>query len=89
MSEGYGSGMILASSGIRKIGVSEAAAALRFGEAPMVRGASAGRRLLWLGSEAAFELTFWCGTCPILFQRWKERQAFCRLPNLKVGSAGA
>lgn len=51
------------------MGVDEAAAALRFGEAPKAKGAWAGRRLLWLGSKAAFELTFWCGTCPLLFQR--------------------
>ena len=61
--------MILASSGIRRMGADEAVAVLRFGEAPKGDGTRAGRRLLWLGGEAAFELTFWCGTCPILFQR--------------------
>jgi hypothetical protein len=61
--------VILASSSIQQMGVDEAVAALRFGEAPKPKGAWAGRRLLWLGSEAAFELTFWCGTCPFLFQR--------------------
>lgn len=60
--------MILASSGIRQLGADEAAAVLRFGEAPK-GGALAGRRLLWVGGEAAFELTFWCGSCPVLFQR--------------------
>lgn len=75
--------MILASSGIRKIGVGEAAAALRFGEAPKVRGASAGRRLLWLGSEAAFELTFWCGTCPILFQRLEGATSVLSIAELE------
>jgi len=61
--------VILASSGIRHMGADEAAAVLRFGEAPKGDGTRAGRRLLWLGGEAAFELTFWCGTCPVLFQR--------------------
>ena len=61
--------MILASSGIRQLGADEAAAVLRFGEAPKGDGALAGRRLLWVGGEAAFELTFWCGSCPVLFQR--------------------
>ena len=61
--------MILASSGIRQMGAGEAAAVLRFGEALKGDGARAGSRLLWLGGEAAFELTFWRGTCPVLFQR--------------------
>ena len=61
--------MILASSGIRRMGVDQAAAAFHFGEEPKPEGAWAGRRILWLGSEAAFELSFWCGTCPVLFQR--------------------
>ncbi|HEX6685482.1 MAG TPA: hypothetical protein VF062_22035 [Candidatus Limnocylindrales bacterium] len=24
---------------------------------------------MWFKGEPAFELTFWCGTCPILFRR--------------------
>lgn len=51
------------------MGTEDEAAALRFGAAPKAAGAWAGRRVLWLGGEAAFELTFWCGTCPVLFQR--------------------
>lgn len=42
---------------------------LRFGEEPKAAGAWAGRRFLWLDGKEAFELTFWCGTCPVLFQR--------------------
>jgi hypothetical protein len=61
--------MMLASSGIQQLGVDDAIAALRFGSGPVPEGASHGNRLLWLGSQAAFELTFWCGTCPVLFQR--------------------
>lgn len=60
--------MILASSDIRRLGVDEAAAVLLFGEEPKA-GAWRGRRLLWLNGKAAFELTFWCGTCPVMFQR--------------------
>lgn len=51
------------------MGVDRAFAAVRFGEEPGAKGAWAGRRILWLRGDAAFELTFWCGTCPILFQR--------------------
>lgn len=44
------------------MGAGEAAAVLGFGEVPKGDGAWAGRRLLWVGREAAFEQTFWCGT---------------------------
>lgn len=65
----YRSGVILASSDIRRLGVDEGAAVLRFGEEPKAHGAWAGRRLLWLNGKAAFDLTFWCGTCPVTFER--------------------
>jgi hypothetical protein len=61
--------VILASSDIRRLGVDEATAVLRFGGEPRPEGAWAGRRLLWLDGNAAFELTFWCGTCPVMFRR--------------------
>ena len=51
------------------MGVDRGSAALCFSEGTKDGGAWAGRRILWLGEAAAFELTFWCGTCPVLFQR--------------------
>lgn len=42
---------------------------LRFGEEPKAEGAWAGRRLLLLDDRPAFELSFWCGTCPFIFKR--------------------
>ncbi len=42
---------------------------MRLGEEPKPEGAWAGRRLLWLDEKPAFELSFWCGTCPFLFKR--------------------
>jgi len=39
---------------------------LRFGGGPR---SDDGRRLLRLDEEPAFELSFWCGTCPFLFKR--------------------
>jgi hypothetical protein len=65
----YRSGVMLASADIRRLGVDEAAAVVRFGEGPKAQGASSGRRLLLLNGEPAFELTFWCGTCPVTFER--------------------
>lgn len=42
---------------------------LRFGEEPKAQGGWAGRRLLYLEDRPAYELSFWCGTCGILFRR--------------------
>lgn len=43
--------------------------ALRFGEGARSAGTWRGRRLLFLDEQPAFALSFWCGTCPFLFQR--------------------
>ncbi|MFW0792076.1 hypothetical protein [Gordonia sp. CPCC 205333] len=51
------------------LGVPEGEATLRFGAEPSKVGQYLGRRLLFLDGEAAFELSFWCGTCQFVFQR--------------------
>lgn len=61
----------------------EGAAALRFGEEPKAEGAWAGNRLLWLSSRAAFEPTFWCGTCPVLFQRLEGASSTLSIEELQ------
>lgn len=58
---------VIASAPPRMLGVE--APQLRFGEEAKAEGAWAGRRLMWLGEKPAFELSFWCGTCPFLFKR--------------------
>ena len=40
-----------------------------FGEGPKAAGAWAGSRVLLLDDEPAFELSYWCGTCQLLFER--------------------
>ncbi|MEZ5225776.1 MAG: hypothetical protein R2710_03620 [Acidimicrobiales bacterium] len=42
---------------------------LTIGEEAKSPGAWAGRRLLSVSGAPAFELSYWCGTCPFLFQR--------------------
>ncbi len=39
------------------------------GEGPKAERTWAGRRLLMIDDEPAFELSFWCGTCQFLFER--------------------
>lgn len=58
---------VIASAPPRRLGVE--APRLRFGEEAKPEGAWAGRRLMWLDEKPAFELSFWCGTCPFLFKR--------------------
>ena len=42
---------------------------LRFGEGHKRKGAWAGIRYLYMADRPIFELSFWCGTCPFLFER--------------------
>ena len=63
--------MLLATAPINRLGVDESRARLRFGEGPKPAGSWVGRRLIWIdgSDQPAFELSYWCGTCPFLFQR--------------------
>ncbi|MFF6955344.1 hypothetical protein [Streptomyces sp. NPDC008317] len=58
----------------RRLGVPSSEARLRFEEGPRRAGAGAGLRLLALDGEPAFERSFWCGTCGLLFRRLEGAQ---------------
>ena len=58
--------MLLSTGPVRPLGVP--APRLTFREEPGPDGA-VGRRVLALDGEAAFELSWWCGTCQFLFRR--------------------
>lgn len=59
--------MLLEVGAITRLGVPESVLRVREGDAG--QHAWSGRRLLFLGAEPAYELSFWCGTCAFLFQR--------------------
>ena len=42
---------------------------LTVGESPKAPGSWMGKRVLFVDGKPGFELSFWCGTCPFLFQR--------------------
>jgi len=63
-------------------------AVVRFGEQAKPEGAWAGRRLMWLGQDAAFELSFWCGTCQLLFKRLEGANETLSLPDVEQRLAG-
>ncbi|MGW9415828.1 hypothetical protein [Arthrobacter cupressi] len=56
---------------------------LRFGEGEKTKGEWAGRRLMWEGPDPAFELSFWCGTCPLLFKRLEGATERLSLPEMQ------
>jgi hypothetical protein len=72
---------VIASGSPRRLGVE--APRLRFGEEAKPEGAWAGRRLMWLGEKPAFELSFWCGTCPFLFKRLEGANETVSLEDLE------
>lgn len=76
--------MILAGAAPRRLGVDPTSATVRFGDAPRAAGRPGpGRRLLWLDGDPAFELTFWCGTCPVTFERLVGANRRLSVPELE------
>ncbi|QIG42976.1 hypothetical protein G5V58_09570 [Nocardioides anomalus] len=61
--------MLVETAAARVLGVPADAATVRFVEADEAEGTWAGRRLLLLDDRPAYELSFWCGTCGLLFRR--------------------
>src|SRR5690606_31413708 len=59
--------MLLDEDGPRVLGGPEPIVVV--GEAEKPPGTWAGRRILSVRGRQAFELGFWCGTCPFLFER--------------------
>ncbi len=60
--------MVLARASRQKLG-NDDTARLAFADEAGPRAATPGRRLLVVDDRPAFELSFWCGTCPFLFER--------------------
>jgi hypothetical protein len=74
--------MLLETGTTRLVSESESAV-LRFGEEKRSDSQGAGRRLLWQGSDPAFELSWWCGTCPLLFKRLEGANERLSLPEMQ------
>ncbi|MFI6231029.1 hypothetical protein ACIBCR_27400 [Micromonospora echinospora] len=74
--------MLLAAGPVRSPGAASQSR-LRFGESPEDEQAGAGRRLLWLDERPAFELSFWCGTCPLLFERLEGATSTCSMEDVE------
>src|SRR6478752_7170477 len=57
---------------------------LTFGGRPSTPGEAPGRRVLSLDEEPAYELSFWCGTCPFLFERLEGARQTLSLDELQA-----
>ncbi|MFJ6538332.1 hypothetical protein ACIQH5_19065 [Paenarthrobacter sp. NPDC091711] len=60
---------MLLEAGKKRVVEESESSLIRFGVGAKQEGQRAGQRLLWNGDKTAFSLSFWCGTCPLLFER--------------------
>ena len=73
--------MLLAHAPSRKLG-NPSGPTLEFREGPKPAGSWAGTRRLYVGGEAAFTLSYWCGTCQFVFRRAGQSTGSLTLPLL-------
>ncbi|MDD9378568.1 hypothetical protein M8Z33_18270 [Streptomyces sp. ZAF1911] len=73
----------------RSLGVPSSEARLRFGTEFQKLGGAPRRRLLMVDDEPAFELSFYCGTCPLLFQRLETAGGKLSLESVQERLTGA
>ncbi|WP_331721127.1 hypothetical protein [Streptomyces sp. NBC_00454] len=73
----------------RSLGVPSPEARLRFGTEWQKVGGGPRRRLLMVDDEPAFELSFYCGTCPLLFRRLETATEKLSLESVQERLTGA
>ncbi|MFD3533197.1 hypothetical protein [Streptomyces sp. NPDC058664] len=73
----------------RRLGVPAPEARLRFEAGPRKAGGAPPPRLLVVDGEPAFELSLWCGTCPLLFRRLETGREKLSLDGMRERLAGA
>ena len=75
--------MLLEQGRPRRLGNPATARLALRAETPATGLDAPGRRLLWLDGDPAFELSYWCGSCPYLFQRLEGARATTSLDDLE------
>lgn len=80
---------MITSGGPRSLGVPSSEARLRFGTELQELGGGPRRRLLLVADEPAFELSFYCGTCPLLFRRLETAREKLSLESVQERLTGA
>lgn len=79
----YGQPVMIKTGEPRSLGVPSSEARLRFGTELQELGGGPRRRLLMVDDEPAFELSFYCGTCPLLFRRLETAREKLSLESMQ------
>ncbi|MGW6738079.1 hypothetical protein [Streptomyces sp. NPDC055013] len=80
---------MIKSSDPRSLGLPAPEARLRFDTELQEIGGGPRRRLLMVDDEPAFELSFYCGTCPFLFRRLESAREKLSLEGMQEQLTGA
>ncbi|MFJ4867594.1 hypothetical protein [Streptomyces sp. NPDC088757] len=80
--------MVIGFGTSRRLGVPAPEARLRFETEPRKTGGGPGRRLLVVDGDPAFELSFWCGSCPLLFRRLETAREKLSLESVRERLTG-
>ncbi|MFD7679569.1 hypothetical protein [Streptomyces sp. NPDC060187] len=80
--------MIIKSGAPRSLGLPAPEARLRFDTELQEIGGGPRRRLLMVDDEPAFELSFYCGTCPFLFRRLEGAKEKLSLEGVQAQLGG-
>lgn len=79
----YGRPVMIKTADPRSLGVPSSEARLRFDTELQEIGGGPRRRLLMVDDEPAFELSFYCGTCPLLFRRLETARQKLALESMQ------
>lgn len=85
----YGRSVMIRLGEPRSLGVPAPEARLHFDTELQEIGGGPRRRLLMVDDEPAFELSFYCGTCPLLFRRLETATQKLSLESVQDRLAGA
>ncbi len=81
--------MMIKTGDSRRLGVPSAEARLHFDTELHETGGGPRRRLLMVDNEPAFELSYYCGTCPLLFRRLETAREKLSLERMQERLTGA
>ncbi|WP_254875639.1 hypothetical protein [Streptomyces sp. CAI 127] len=81
--------MVITSGDVRCLGLPASEARLHFETELQEIGGGPRRRLLMVDDEPAFELSFYCGTCPLLFRRLEGAREKLSLESVQERLTGA
>lgn len=84
----YGRFVMIRTGDPRSLGVPSSEARLRFDTELHELGGGPRRRLLMVDNEPAFELSFYCGTCPLLFRRLETANEKLSLESMRERLGG-